>query len=143
MRHCSYCRHITAGQPLFCMFCARTYDVRLCPRLHANPRRAEVCAQCGSRDLTEPQPRGTWSRRLLQSGLPMLPTVLVVIVGIVVMLAMVNTILADEQVQGQFVMLMLLIVAGWIAWSKLPGLIRTGLRRGLTRITRRNKGERH
>ena len=92
MRYCHHCRHVTAGQPLFCMSCGRTYDVRLCPRLHVSPRRAEVCAQCGSRDLTQPHPRTTWSRRLLMGGLHMLPTLLVVTIGIVAALGMVQAV---------------------------------------------------
>ena len=140
MRYCTHCRHVTAGQPLFCIFCGRTYDVRLCPRLHVNPRRAEVCAQCGSRDLSQPHPRTAWGSSVLQTVFHMLPTLLIVTIGIVVVLGMVQAVLTDQQVQGQFVVLMLLAAAGWIAWSKLPGPVRTGVRRVMTR---RNKRERH
>ena len=31
--------------------------MKLCPRLHVNPRTAEACSQCGIRDLSIPQPR--------------------------------------------------------------------------------------
>lgn len=140
MRYCTHCRHVTAGQALFCMFCGRTYDVRLCPRLHVNPRRADVCAQCGSRDLSQPHPRMTWAGSLLRTMLSMLPTLLIVLIGIIVALAMVQTVLTDQHVQGQLVILMLLAAAGWIAWSKLPGPVRTGVRRVMTR---RSKRERH
>jgi hypothetical protein len=30
--------------------------VKFCPRLHPNPRGAEFCRRCGSRDLSLPQP---------------------------------------------------------------------------------------
>jgi len=57
MKYCYACGHRTGGEPLFCNFCGRSYDVKLCPKLHANPRTAEACSQCGSRDLSIPQPR--------------------------------------------------------------------------------------
>src|SRR5215472_12922424 len=57
MKYCFNCNRITPGAPLFCNYCGRSYDVKLCPRRHANPRTAEACSQCGSRDLSTPQPR--------------------------------------------------------------------------------------
>src|ERR1700722_11165723 len=57
MRYCYSCNKITTGTPLFCNFCGRSYNVKLCPRLHTNPRSAEACSQCGSRDLSTPQPK--------------------------------------------------------------------------------------
>lgn len=57
MKFCYACGHTTGGEPLFCNSCGRSYDVKLCPKLHVNPRLAEACAQCGSRDLSIPQPK--------------------------------------------------------------------------------------
>ena len=57
MKFCYECGRITGGEPLFCNFCGRSYDVKLCPKLHANPRFAEACSRCGSRDLSIPQPK--------------------------------------------------------------------------------------
>ena len=57
MRYCHNCHRITAGKPLFCNSCGCTYYLKLCPRLHVNPRAAQVCAQCGSRDLSTPHPK--------------------------------------------------------------------------------------
>ena len=72
----------------------------------------------------------------------MVPTLLIVILAIVVVLGMVRAVLTDQQVQGQLVVLMLLIAAGWIVWSKVPRPIRTGVRRVVTRMTRRSNGGR-
>lgn len=55
MKYCYSCRRISPGGPRFCTWCGKSYDVKLCPRLHVNPRGAVVCAQCGSRDLSAPQ----------------------------------------------------------------------------------------
>jgi hypothetical protein len=51
------CGHTTGGEPRFCNFCGRSYDMKLCPKLHVNPRLAEACSQCGTRDLSTPQPK--------------------------------------------------------------------------------------
>ena len=66
MKYCYECGRITAGEPRFCQFCGRTYDVKLCPRRHENPRFAEVCSQCGSRDLSTPQPKVSFLWRVLE-----------------------------------------------------------------------------
>ncbi len=65
MRYCFSCRHITSDKPLFCNHCGRSYNVKLCPRLHVNPRRAEACSQCGSRELSTPQRYVSWWRKAL------------------------------------------------------------------------------
>lgn len=57
MRLCTNCYQITAGKPLFCNRCGRSYNLKLCSRLHANPRAAKVCSECGSKDLSTPQPK--------------------------------------------------------------------------------------
>ncbi len=54
MRFCNNCKRMTAGQPSFCPQCGASYGVKLCPRSHPNPRSAEVCSQCGSKDLSTP-----------------------------------------------------------------------------------------
>src|SRR5579871_334632 len=57
MKYCHKCHRLTAGKPLFCNSCGSSYDRKFCPRLHVNPRAAQVCSQCGSRELSSPQPR--------------------------------------------------------------------------------------
>jgi RNA polymerase subunit RPABC4/transcription elongation factor Spt4 len=79
MRYCHNCHRITAGKPLFCSNCGCTYRIKLCPRLHINPRAAQICSQCGSRDLSTPQPKVPFALRpfvfLLDAG----PGVLILI----------------------------------------------------------------
>lgn len=66
MRICYHCGRLTSGKPLFCNTCGRSFSVKLCPRLHPNPRTAEACAQCGSRELSIPQERlPLWFRPLM------------------------------------------------------------------------------
>jgi RNA polymerase subunit RPABC4/transcription elongation factor Spt4 len=65
MKYCFNCNRVTVGDPLFCNFCGKSYNVKLCPRLHVNSRSAEVCSQCGSRDLSTPQPKVPFWGRVL------------------------------------------------------------------------------
>jgi RNA polymerase subunit RPABC4/transcription elongation factor Spt4 len=57
MRYCHNCHRLTANKPLFCSNCGCTYGVKLCPRLHVSPKAAQICSQCGSRDLSTPHPK--------------------------------------------------------------------------------------
>jgi hypothetical protein len=57
MRYCSLCKRLSRDGSLFCNHCGRSFNVRLCPRLHENTRDAKVCASCGSIELSTPAPR--------------------------------------------------------------------------------------
>jgi len=137
MRYCTACRHLTPGLPLFCTFCGRSFDVRLCPRLHVNPRGAQVCAQCGSRDLSQPQPRASVPMRLLVAGLRVLPGVLLLVVSVGVVLAFVQTVLTNEQVQGQLIGLLLLLGLCWWVYLQIPAPIK----RIVKRVIKKGKSE--
>ncbi len=56
MKFCYACGKLSPGEALFCSKCGRSFDVRLCPRLHKNSRWAKACSQCGSHELSQPQP---------------------------------------------------------------------------------------
>jgi hypothetical protein len=124
MRYCTSCRHLTTGTPLFCTFCGHSFDVRLCPRLHANPRGAQVCAQCGSRDLSQPQARGTWLSGVLHVGFRLLPGVVLWGLSLLALLAFLETILTNQQVQGQLIGLLLMLGIGWWVYMQIPGPIK-------------------
>lgn len=128
MRYCTSCRRLSAGTPLFCIGCGRTFRVRLCPRLHQNSRRAEVCAQCGSRDLTEPAARARSTDRIVVLALRVLPVALVVIVPAIAMLAIVRAVLIDPELQREVMAMAVLITAATWAWRQLPGAVRSSTR---------------
>jgi hypothetical protein len=107
---------MTAGEPLFCNHCGRSYDVKLCPRLHPNPRGAEVCSQCGSREMSTPQPKIPLSWRLLA---------LIVRLGLGLLLFYVSlSLLIDLVRTAQFQRFLVVtgIAVGGLWWcsSKLP-----------------------
>src|SRR6266481_1942139 len=76
MKYCNSCRRTTYGEPLFCNHCGSSYDVKYCPRHHPNPRNAEVCSECGNRDLSTPQHKISIGKRFLIFLLMKLPIVL-------------------------------------------------------------------
>ena len=116
MKYCYQCGHMTAGEPLFCGTCGRTYDVKLCPRLHVNPRGAEVCSKCGSRELSTPQPKIPMSWRLLALLVRLSLGLLLFYASLYLVIALLRT----PEVQRALVAIGLLLAGLWWLWTKLP-----------------------
>jgi len=132
MNYCYNCGHITPGNPLYCNYCGRSYDVKLCPRHHPNPRSADVCSQCGSRELSTPQPQvpAMWKlfAILVRLGLGLL--LFYVTLSFLVALA------RTTEFQQAFVAFALLLIALWLVWSKLPDWLQDMLRNLVKRRSR-------
>ncbi len=141
MKYFFNCNRITAGeQPLFCNFCVCSYDVKLCPRRHINPRTAEACSQCGSRDLSTPQPRRPLWAPLLGFVLSAVPGVFLTSASIVFALAITSAVL---QRPDMIVALMLLAIPFgilWAMWSEIPAWFRRWIYRLLKRRRERRDG---
>ena len=129
MNYCYNCGHITPGDPLYCNHCGRSYDLKLCPRHHPNPRAADVCSQCGSRELSTPQPKVPAIWKLLAILLRLCLGVLLFYVT----LSFLVTLARSTEFQQALVAIALLLIALWLLWSKLPDwlqeLIRSAARR--------------
>jgi RNA polymerase subunit RPABC4/transcription elongation factor Spt4 len=124
MRHCNQCHRITSGEPLFCNFCGSSYDVKLCPARHVNPRNADVCSQCGSRDFSTPAPpRSLWIVPLLWLA-SLLPGAVLVLLSVLVLIGVLNTLLTSQQLQFQLVIAVLMISLLWYCYLKLPKFLR-------------------
>jgi len=133
MKFCFNCNHMTPGEPLFCNWCGRSYNVKLCPRHHVNPRTAEACSQCGSRDLSTPQPRVPWWTAIVEYLLSIVPgaflglaTVAIALAGIVAVINRPDMIIALALLTIPFGIL-------WWAWSQIPRWFRTRIYRLLQR----------
>ena len=124
MNYCYQCGRMTAGEPLFCNFCGRSYDVKLCPRLHANPRSAEVCSKCGSRELSTPQPKVPMSWRLFAILARLGLGLLLFYASLSVLIALIRT----PQFQQGLVALGMVLGALWWLWTKLPDWFREIIR---------------
>jgi hypothetical protein len=120
MKYCYECGRITGGEPLFCNFCGRSYDVKLCPRHHANPRYADCCSQCGSRELSTPQPKVSFWWRVLEFLLRVLLGVVLAALSI----ALAGELLRNSVVQGCLLILALLLAGLWAIWAMLPDWLR-------------------
>ena len=54
MRYCPYCKRLNPGKPLYCQYCAKTFEVRICSKCrHVNPKAALACGKCGSFELSD------------------------------------------------------------------------------------------
>jgi DNA-directed RNA polymerase subunit RPC12/RpoP len=124
MKYCYQCGKMTAGEPLFCATCGRTYDVKLCPRLHMNPRGVEICSKCGSRDLSTPQPKIPMSWRLLAIVARIGLGLLLFYASLCLVIALIRT----PEVQRALVAFGMLLAGLWWLWCKLPDWLQEALR---------------
>src|SRR5690348_4604779 len=125
MKYCYACGRYTAGDPLFCNSCGCSYDVKLCPRLHPNPRHAEVCAQCGSREFSTPQPQVAIGKRLVRH----LERTVIALSLTVLFLALVTAFLASKEGQNAFATFGILAVVLWWLWSLIPEWLKKRIHR--------------
>lgn len=134
MRYCNQCHRITSGEPLFCNFCGRSYDFKLCPHRHTNPRNAEICSACGSRELSTPHPRiPMWLVPLL-ALLTALPGLLLVCVTVLFLVGFAHALATSPQLQFQLLVVGLMLAFVWYLYMHLPHF----LRQLLTRLFRRS-----
>jgi hypothetical protein len=133
MKYCYECGRITAGEPRYCQFCGRTYDVKLCPRRHENPRFAEVCSQCGSRELSTPQPKVSFLWRAAEFFVRVIVGLLIVYV----VLSFVYGMATAPQTGNALVALGLLLGALFVLWTMLPDWFKRLVRRSMGKGGRR------
>ena len=138
MRYCHNCHKTTTGEPLFCHSCGSTYDAKLCPARHINPRWAEVCSQCGSRDLSTPAPRVPFWLAPLLLLCSLLPGVVLVLLLVLATAAIVNQVLTNEQIQAQLLVVVLVLALLWWLYLQLPHSI-TNMFRSLWRKPKKDK----
>ena len=141
MRYCTNCHRLSAGEPQFCNTCGRSYDYKLCPSRHSNPRNAQVCSTCGSRDLSVPHPRlPIWAAPLIWL-LSALPGVLLLLLTLLFFLGLVEALIRNQQLVVPYVFgTGLLLTVLWWAYMQLPGFLRALIRK-LFRIG--TKGQDH
>jgi len=129
MRYCTQCHHITLGKALFCNVCGSSYDVKLCPSRHVNPRTAAVCSQCGSHDLSTPAPRvSPWVRIVLWSA-PVLAGLLLILLSLLALAALLDVVVSSQEVPPKLAAGVLLLAGLWLCYLhftiSLKGLFHT------------------
>lgn len=142
MRYCTNCHRLTAGEPQFCNHCGCSYDAKLCPSRHVNPRTAQACSTCGSRDLSTPQPRlSLWTAPLVWT-LSALPGILLLVVSVMLLVGLVDALTKNQQLLlGPLFSVGLVIGILWLVYMHLPGFLRAIIRK-LFRRSKRN-GQAH
>ena len=139
MRYCNHCHRITSGEALFCNFCGRSYDFKLCPHRHQNPRNAEICSQCGSRELSTPHPRVPFLLLPLVWLLTALPGLLLVTVSVLFAFGLIRTLLTNQALMFQAVLAGLMLAFLWYLYMRLPHF----LRRFISNLFRRRHQDDH
>jgi hypothetical protein len=124
MRYCNQCHRMTSGEPLFCNFCGRSYDLKLCPHRHPNPRNAQICSQCGSRELSTPHPHVPLWLASLVKLLTVLPGLALAAVSIAFAFGFIRTLLTNQALMFQAVLAGLMLAFLWYLYSHLPHFLR-------------------
>lgn len=139
MTYCFHCGHYTAGKPFFCNHCGRSYGVRLCPRLHPNPRHAEICSQCGSPELSTPQPPVPLWRKALAFLVRVFLGGLLALLSLYLFLAILIELLRRTEIQAGLIATAFLLLGCWLMWTLLPNWMRSLIRKAMRRKERRNE----
>ncbi len=140
MKYCYECGRMTPGDPLYCNSCGRSYDVKLCPRNHPNPRIAEICSQCGSRELSTPQPKVSIWWRILEWVTRMFVGAFLIFLSAVLVFEFLKELLQSSAGQTAVMLLTILLGILWWLWTLLPDWFRKLVKRSFER--RRDRDER-
>lgn len=133
MKYCYNCDRITAGEPIFCNFCGRSYDVKLCPRMHPNPRKAQACSKCGSRDLSTPQPKVPWWAPVLEFVLSCVPGCLLALVSALAVVLVLRELVSNPAALCALALPLAALGVLWWMWGQIPAWFRKAIYRLLKR----------
>lgn len=143
MKLCMNCHRTTPGKPMFCSFCGASYNIRICPHKHINPRSVQVCSECGSRDLSQPQPKVPLLLRPLLGLLSISPGVLLLFALSAATVWFVGRFIANPFGLLAPMCLIFLLGALLLFWMLLPDFLKRFLKRLLTPSSKGREGKRH
>jgi hypothetical protein len=124
MHYCNQCHRITAGEPLFCNFCGRSYDYKLCPHRHPNPRNAQACSLCGSHELSTPHPKVSFWFSCLLGLLSVLPGIVLLLLTVLFLFGLIRVLIENQQVLFEFMLIGLFLGFLWWLYMQLPRFLR-------------------
>jgi DNA-directed RNA polymerase subunit RPC12/RpoP len=143
MKYCYECNRITPGEPLYCNTCGHSYNVKLCPHRHQNPRTAQACSQCGSRDLSKPQPRVPLWAPILEFVLSCVPGLLLVIGSVTAIVLVIQALIQNPSVLGTLAVPIIMLLILWWLWAQIPRWFREAIYRLLKRRRDGDERRRH
>ena len=124
MRICHHCGKLTfLAKPLFCNHCGRSFSVKLCPRLHQNPRNAEACSQCGSRELSIPHDRLPIWFKALTLFFGIVPGVGLIFVSVLYLGYFLSHLIHDPDHLIVPMLFGLPLAVAWFIWIQFPLLL--------------------
>jgi hypothetical protein len=118
----------------------RPENIKLCPRLHVNPRNAEACSRCGSRELSTPQPKVPFWATILLFSLSLVPGLILAIFSIAAIAFFVRHLLNTPDMLLALAILQILLGTLWWGWTQIPLFFRKTIHKMLQR--RRNGEQR-
>lgn len=128
---------------MFCNFCGASYSVKLCPRHHINPRSAEACSQCGSRDLSQPQPKVPLLLKPLLALLGISPGILLLVLLIGAVGLFLRKLVEDPSGLLPSMCLIFLIGLLFLLWIMLPNFLKRFLKRLFTSSSKGREDKKH
>src|SRR5437899_2206481 len=133
MKYCYHCDRVTIGEPLFCNFCGRSYDVKLCPKLHANRRGTRICSKCGSAELSTPQPRVPFWARIALFMITLIFGILFSLISIGLVIFFFSRFLLSHDMILGLAATGSVLFALWWGWAQIPAYFRKTMHRWLQR----------
>lgn len=124
MRLCNNCNRITQGEPLFCMHCGSTYDIKLCPSRHPSPRNAQVCSQCGSREFSRPAPEASTFLGIVGPMLQYAPGIALTLVSVYLLYALLYEIFVPDFLNVRLSYLAIFVALCWWLYIQAVDIVK-------------------
>ena len=105
--------------------------MKLCPKLHMNPRTAEACSQCGTRDLSIPQPRVPILWHFLAVLAQALSGLLMLCISVPLLAVFLTDLSLHSAIPDRLLLGIFLVVILWSSWTLLPDASRWIIHRSL------------
>jgi hypothetical protein len=97
--------------------------------MHPNPRKAQACSKCGSRDLSTPGPKVPWWTPFLEFGIRIIPGGILVVGSIIATILIIEAVFQNPSVLASLIAPVALLLVLWWAWCQIPRWLREAIYR--------------
>jgi hypothetical protein len=95
--------------------------------MHPNPRTAQACSKCGSRDFSTPQPKVPWWAPLLEFVLSSIPGVILIFALVLGVVAVLRAILMNPAALVALAFPLISLAILWWMWKQIPAWFRKAI----------------